>query len=156
MGGSPCQDLSVAGKRAGLNGARSSLVYVFAELVNFYKPRYFFLENVASMTKESRDIISRLIGIEPVEISSAPVSAQHRKRLYWTNIPYAPPQPHGLLIKDILEEKPTGFLSYPKERVFLKNNSVSKNFFVKKSGIWITTVEAKVIVYTIWRENSRR
>lgn len=134
MGGSPCQDLSIAGKRAGLAGSRSGLFYVFVDMLKHYKPRYFFLENVASMPKTAKDTITQALGVEPVEINSLLVSAQSRKRLYWTNIPYTPPEPYGLLIKDILEEKPTGFLSYPKERVFLKNNRVSKNSFVKKIG----------------------
>ncbi len=134
MGGSPCQDLSVAGKRAGLNGARSGLVFVFAELVKHYKPRYFFLENVASMTKADREVITELMGVEPLEITSAPVSAQHRRRLYWTNIPYITPQPQGLTIKDILEDEPKGVLYYEKERVFLKNSPVNCSTFVRQIG----------------------
>ncbi|WP_242347334.1 DNA cytosine methyltransferase [Mucispirillum schaedleri] len=134
MGGSPCQDLSVAGKRAGLNGARSGLVFVFAELVKHYKPRYFFLENVASMTKADREVITELMGVEPLEITSAPVSAQHRRRLYWTNIPYITPQPQGLTIKDILEDEPKGVLYYEKERVFLKNSPVNCSTFVRQTG----------------------
>ena len=102
MGGSPCQDLSIAGKRAGLKGERSSLVYVFADMVKYYKPRYFFLENVASMKKEDRDIITELMGVEPIEVNAALVSAQQRKRLYWTNIPYTKPENKRVYVKDIL------------------------------------------------------
>lgn len=102
MGGSPCQDLSIAGKRAGLKGERSSLVYVFADMVRYYKPRYFFLENVASMKKEDRDIITELMGVEPVEVNSALVSAQQRKRLYWTNISYTPPVDKLIVVENIL------------------------------------------------------
>ena len=134
MGGSPCQDFIVAGQRAGLNGARSGLVFVFAELVKHYKPRYFFLENVASMTKADREVITELMGVEPLEITSAPVSAQHRRRLYWTNIPYITPQPQGLTIKDILEDEPKGVLYYEKERVFLKNSPVNCSTFVRQIG----------------------
>ena len=105
IGGSPCQDLSIAGKRAGLTGERSGLFWHFVRLVRTCKPKYFLLENVASMNKESRDIISKALGIEPILINSALVSAQQRKRLYWTNIPgITQPQDKGILLKDILED----------------------------------------------------
>lgn len=105
MGGSPCQDLSIAGKRAGLSGERSGLFWHFVRLVRTCKPKYFLLENVASMTKENRDIISKALGVEPILINSALVSAQQRKRLYWTNIPgITQPQDKGILLKDILED----------------------------------------------------
>ena len=58
MGGSPCQDLSIAGKRAGLQGERSGLFYKFVEAIETIKPKYFLLENV-KMKKEWQDIISR-------------------------------------------------------------------------------------------------
>lgn len=133
MGGSPCQDLSIAGKRAGLKGARSNLVNVFAELIQYYKPKYFFLENVAGMTKADRDTISELMGVEPLEINSADVSAQSRRRLYWTNIPYITPYPNSLLIEDILEPAPAGSLYYEKSRVFLKSKAASSGL-VRKIG----------------------
>jgi DNA-cytosine methyltransferase len=53
IGGSPCQDLSVAGKRAGLSGDRSGLFYEYVRLVNEIRPKYFILENVYSMSKEN-------------------------------------------------------------------------------------------------------
>lgn len=133
MGGSPCQDLSIAGKRAGLKGARSSLVYVFADMVKYYKPKYFFLENVTSMTKTDRDTITGLMGVEPLEINSADVSAQSRRRLYWTNIPYITPYPNSLLIENILEPAPAGSLYYEKSRVFLKSKAASSGL-VRKIG----------------------
>ena len=74
MGGSPCQDLSIAGKRAGLGGERSGLFWHFVRLVRTCKPKYFLLENVASMTKENRDIMSEALGVEPILINSALVS----------------------------------------------------------------------------------
>lgn len=105
IGGSPCQDLSSAGKRAGLTGERSGLFWHFVRLLRTCKPKYFLLENVASMNKESRDIISKALGVEPILINSALVSAQQRKRLYWTNIPgITQLQDKGILLKDILED----------------------------------------------------
>ena len=104
IGGSPCQDLSIAKKdRKGLDGERSSLFWEFVRIKNEIKPKWFILENVASMPKEARDIITREIGVEPVMFNASLVSAQCRKRLFWTNIPFELPEDKGILLKDILE-----------------------------------------------------
>jgi len=77
-------------------------------LLTEIRPRYFLLENVASMKKADRDEITRIIGVEPIMINSSLVSAQNRKRLYWTNIPGVKlPEDRGILLKDILEDIPT-------------------------------------------------
>jgi len=102
IGGSPCQDLSFAGKGKGLEGDRSSLFYQYFRLLKECKPKYFLLENVR-MKKEYSDIISDLLGVQPIEINSSLVSAQNRKRLYWTNIPnVTQPEDKGILLKDVL------------------------------------------------------
>jgi len=104
IGGSPCQDLSIAKKdRKGLDGERSSLFWEFVRIKNEIKPKWFILENVASMTKEARDTITREMGVEPVMFNASLVSAQSRKRLFWTNIPFELPEDRGILLKDILE-----------------------------------------------------
>lgn len=88
IGGSPCQDLSVAKKqREGLKGKRSGLFYEYVRILKELKPKYFILENVASMPKEAKDEITKELGVEPIMIDAALVSAQRRKRLFWTNIP---------------------------------------------------------------------
>ena len=86
IGGSPCQDLSIAGKRKGLSGERSGLFYKFVEALEIIKPKYFLLENNVGMPRDAYEEISRLMGCYPIEINSALVSAQNRKRYYWTNI----------------------------------------------------------------------
>lgn len=105
IGGSPCQDLSIAAKnRKGLQGSRSGLFYEYLRLRDKLKPTYFLLENVVSMSKESRDIITSEMGVEPIMINSSLVSAQHRKRLYWTNIPnVTQPDDCHIYLCDILE-----------------------------------------------------
>lgn len=105
IGGSPCQDLSIAkNDRKGLAGERSGLFFKYVEALQTIKPKYFLLENVASMSKENRNRITEILGVEPIMINSALVSAQQRKRLYWTNIPnVTQPQDKGILLKDILE-----------------------------------------------------
>lgn len=108
IGGSPCQDLSCAGKCAGLQGARSGLFYTFLEMIRYYKPRFFVLENVASMSNENKNIITELMGVEPVMLNAALVSAQQRKRYFWTNIPTSELKDKGIVVKDILESGDTG------------------------------------------------
>lgn len=86
IGGSPCQDLSIAKKdRKGLDGERSGLFYEYVRILNEVKPKYFILENVASMSKESKDKISEILGVQPVMINASLVSAQNRKRLFWVS-----------------------------------------------------------------------
>lgn len=106
IGGSPCQDLSIAkSNRKGLDGERSGLFWNYVLMLKYVKPKYFVLENVASMPKEAKDIISRELGVEPIMINAALVSAQNRKRLFWTNIPnVTQPDDRGILLKDILEK----------------------------------------------------
>lgn len=104
IGGSPCQDLSIAGTRKGLEGNRSCLFWEFVRVLKTIKPKYFLFENVASMKNEDKEIITKTLGVEPICINSALVSAQTRKRLYWTNIPNVQqPENRGILLKDILE-----------------------------------------------------
>jgi DNA-cytosine methyltransferase len=104
IGGSPCQDLSIAKQnREGLQGSRSSLFWEYIRIFRIVKPRWFILENVASMSEEDRDIITAEMGVEPVMFNASLVSAQSRKRLFWTNIPFTLPPDRGILLKDILQ-----------------------------------------------------
>jgi len=64
------------------------------------------MENVNSMPKEAKAIITETLGVEPIMINAALVSAQNRKRLFWTNIPNVTlPEDRGILLKDILEQE---------------------------------------------------
>jgi len=106
IGGSPCQDLSIAKKdRKGLDGDRSGLFWEYVRILKEVKPKYFILENVNSMPKEAKAIITEALGVEPIMINAALVSAQNRKRLFWTNIPNViQPEDRGILLRDILEQ----------------------------------------------------
>ena len=109
IGGSPCQDLSIAKQnREGLRGARSGLFWKYVEALEVIHPKWFLLENVASMRNEDRDAITATLKkiypeTECIMINSALVSAQQRKRYYWTNWHVEQPQDKGILLKDILE-----------------------------------------------------
>lgn len=110
IGGSPCQGFSFAGKQLNFNDPRSKLFFEFVRLLDELKPKYFLLENV-KMQKEFEDIITFYMGVAPLEINSKLISAQSRKRLYWTNIDeyngfFGPGQPErkDIILKDILQQ----------------------------------------------------
>lgn len=107
IGGSPCQGFSFAGKQLNFEDPRSVLFFEYVRVLKELRAKNpdikFLLENV-KMKKEYQDIISKYLGVEPIEINSALVSAQNRKRLYWTNIEgVEQPKDKGVLLKDILE-----------------------------------------------------
>jgi DNA (cytosine-5)-methyltransferase 3A len=140
IGGSPCQSFSFAGKRKGMatkceteiltlnhylelkaDGyefeGQSYLFWEFMRLLNECKPKYFLLENV-EMGEKWEKVLSKAIGVNGIHINSALVSAQNRKRIYWTNIGMQPgglfgdlvsiiqkPKDKGILLKDVLENK---------------------------------------------------
>ena len=106
MGGSPCQSLSIVQSqiRQHLEG-KSKLFFEFVRALEEMKPRYFLCENVASMNEESKNVISDLLGCEPIFIDSKLFSAQQRPRYYWTNIPFEtvlPPE-SPVVLKDIMQ-----------------------------------------------------
>ena len=115
LAGSPCQGFSFAGKQLNFDDPRSKLFFEFIRIVDninkrkaqLGKPQVkFLLENVR-MKKESQDVITKALGVEPILINSALVSAQNRNRLYWTNIPnVTQPQDKGIVLSDILEDLP--------------------------------------------------
>ncbi len=107
IGGSPCQDLSISKSktRKGLDGTKSSLFYEYVRILREVEPKWIILENVASMSDESRDIISKELGVQPIELNAKDFSAQNRARYFWTNIPVQQPTESScLVIEDILEE----------------------------------------------------
>lgn len=103
IGGSPCQGFSFAGKQLNFDDPRSALFFEFVRLLKELKPKYFLLENV-KMKKDYQKIISDLLEVEPIEINSSLLSAQNRRRLYWTNIPgLKQPKDKAILLCDIIE-----------------------------------------------------
>ena len=108
MGGSPCQDLSsykASSKEGwrGLNGSKSNLFYHYVRAIKECNPKYFLLENVASMEQRWVDVISEELGVKPIMINSSLVCAAERKRLYWTNIPVLhQPKDRGRVLADIV------------------------------------------------------
>lgn len=107
MGGTPCQGFSFSGKQLAFDDPRSKLFFTFADILDHVKtvnPNVkFLLENV-KMKKEYEAVISERLGVEPILINSALVSAQNRRRLYWTNWPTKLPEDKGILLRDIVHE----------------------------------------------------
>lgn len=139
IGGSPCQGFSLAGKQLNFEDSRSKLFFEYVRIlkeIRIINPSVkFLLENV-KMKKEYQDIVSNLLGVEPIEINSALVSAQNRSRLYWTNIEgVTQPEDRQIVMADILEpvsdkcncditfsylSKPEGRLTFTKSRKNLR------------------------------------
>ena len=162
IGGSPCQSFSFAGKRKGMatkceteiltlehylqlknDGfefeGQSYLFWEFMRLLNETKPKYFLLENV-EMGEKWEKVLSKAIGINGIHINSALVSAQNRKRIYWTNIGLEPgglfgdlesiitqPKDKCILLKDILENEVN-------EKYFLSDKAVK--YMQKRIGVY--------------------
>ena len=106
MGGSPCTFWSIAknNREIDKSGNGWKLFMSFANAVKRIRPKWFLYENVASMPTNIKDYITEELQVEPIMINSSLLSAQQRKRLYWTNIPNVErPQDRGILLKDILE-----------------------------------------------------
>jgi DNA-cytosine methyltransferase len=113
IGGTPCQGFSFAGKQLAFDDPRSKLFFVYADILNYIKtlnPNVkFMLENVR-MKKEYLAVISEQLGVEPVFINSALVSAQNRRRFYWANWKIEQPEEKGILLADILESEGFGVI----------------------------------------------
>lgn len=112
-GGSPCQSFSVAGNGKGFDDERGKLFLEYIRLRDEIKPKFFIFENVNSMSKKNKDIMSSYFGFEPVVINSALLTAQSRKRIYYVGklndegnydkVSIDQPSDRGIFLKDILE-----------------------------------------------------
>lgn len=139
LSGSPCQDLSNAGKKAGINGKKSSLFFVFIDILNHTRklnPNVMFLqENVGSASKKDVGIMSRALGVYPVRINSELVVAASRDRYYWTNIKtkrtmfdevvdIPQPKDRNIFLSDVIK---IGYTNMDKARALLQSDSRPNN-----------------------------
>jgi hypothetical protein len=107
--GSTCQTFSIAMKtehRIGLNDREKSGLFLECHrILKEVNPKYFLMENVASMKDEDRDVITTMMGVEPIRINSEIVAPALRDRYYWTNIPNVQqPKRKNVKLQDILTE----------------------------------------------------
>ena len=145
MAGSPCQGFSLAGKKLNFEDPRSKLFFEFVRILNECKPKYFFLEN-NKMKKEHEAIITEILGVAPIKVDASLLSAQHRERLYWTNIPNAGvPIDQKVMLRDLVGDYegiwvyPRGFneggvQSYKGKCPTITISSWEHNFFLVKNG----------------------
>jgi len=143
IGGSPCQDLSIAKQdRKGLKGNRSSLFFEYVRILKLIKPTYFILENVASMSKADKQEITDTLGIEPILINSALLTAQQRKRLYWVGklvngkykqVKIEQPEDKKIVLKDVIEG---GFVDREKSHAIISSigRTTHREYFKKNQG----------------------
>ena len=116
IGGSPCTHWSIAqtkNRETEASGIGWELFLNYRIARDKYKPDYFLYENNRSMSPAIRTQITAELGVEPVLINSALVSAQNRQRLYWvgrrnpdgtySQVPVEQPEDRGILLRDILE-----------------------------------------------------
>ena len=193
IGGSPCQSFSFAGKRKGMATkceteiltlehylelkaegyefeGQSYLFWEYMRLLNECKPKYFLLENV-EMGEKWEKVLSKAIGVNGIHINSALVSAQNRKRIYWTNIGMQPgglfgdlesiiqqPKDKGILLKDILEsEVDEKYFLSEKAIEYLNRDSLGKyssrlafmNYEDKSKSTCVTANHSKGIPYNM-------
>ena len=107
LGGSPCTHWSIAqtkNRETEPSGIGWELFKNYTIALEKFQPDYFLYENNKSMSAAIREQITQELGVEPICLNSALVSAQNRQRLYWTNIQgVEQPEDHGILLRDILE-----------------------------------------------------
>ena len=116
IGGSPCTRWSIAqtkNRETEASGIGWELFLNYRIARDKYKPDFFLYENNKSMSPAIRAQITAELGVEPVLINSALVSAQNRQRLYWvgkrnpdgtySQVPVEQPEDRGILLRDILE-----------------------------------------------------
>jgi DNA-cytosine methyltransferase len=164
IGGSPCQSFTFAGKRAGMSTkdnieilsieqylylkkegfefeGQSYLFWEYMRILNEVKPKYFLLENV-KMENKWKNILTNVIGVEPILINSNLFSAQNRQRLYWTNIPLNEIKiKNELLLKDIIDNNVDKkyHLSIVHHKAFLKSYNWKHNDINEKSKPILST-----------------
>ena len=106
IGGSPCTYWSIAknNREVTPDGIGGQLFMQYKRALDESGCKYFLYENNYSIHKNIKDFISEQLGVQPIMINSALVSAQNRKRCYWTNIPdISQPEDKKILLNDILD-----------------------------------------------------
>lgn len=145
MAGSPCTGFSFAGKGLNFDDPQSVLFFEFLRLLKEIKPKNFLLENV-KMKQEHQDVISRLLGYQPILINSADYSAQNRERLYWTDMERPKKTKCDVSLVDILEnEVPEKYFIKPKQAIKLLDKETEKG----KIG-YIRTDSQSQRIYSIY------
>lgn len=155
LAGPPCQGFSIAGKGLNWDDTRSQLFFKAIEILWRYEPKYFLFENVASMKKEIVKEIDELMEVNSVMINSALVSAQNRKRNFWSNLKIEQPADKGILLKNVIENN---FVDRDKSHCidanYYKGGNL-KSYFEKNRRQLVFTDKSQTIPATIYKENAK-
>ena len=151
IGGSPCQGFSFAGKQLAFDDPRSKLFFVYVDILNHIKKHNhdvkFMLENV-KMKREHLDVISEHLGVQPVFINSALVSAQNRQRYYWANWTFGQPGDKGILLAGILESGAVDRdKSYCIDANYFKGGSLKNYLDKKRMQVALSQSETRLCVF---------
>lgn len=136
LAGSPCQGFSFSGKQLSFEDPRSKLFFVFIDILNHIKrlnPNIkFLLENV-NMKRSHMEVITRYVGVFPVNINSNLVSAQDRNRWYWTNIKTKKVGLFGEIHSDIKQPKDECIISK-----YILDSEVDEKYYISDKMIkWL-------------------
>jgi DNA (cytosine-5)-methyltransferase 3A len=151
LAGTPCTGFSAMGKHLNFEDPQSRLFWVFADIlrqVRKFNPEVLFLFENVMMKKEYRRIISETLGVCPVSINSALVSAQERSRYYWTNIrtksvglfnelhtDIPQPEDRGIMLCDILEDRvPDKYYASERQLKYALNPTRLKKKYTQLDG----------------------
>lgn len=113
IGGSPCTFWSIAknNRETTPDGMGGKMFLEYVRALRESEVPYFLYENNYSIHQNIKDFITEQLGVDPIMINSALVSAQNRKRCYWTNIFVNQPEDKGIMLEDIIG----GGLTYKKK-----------------------------------------
>lgn len=174
IGGSPCTHWSIAkkqGRETEPEGQGWELFQNYKIALVKFRPDYFLYENNNSISAAIKERITLELGVEPIVINSALVSAQSRKRVYWTNIPgVRQPKDRRLVVRDILESGiPLTEKAYTLKANYIHTNEVnaldydhfpapmaaepmrSDSGSMRKRPRWLSTCPARRRVRPAWR-----
>lgn len=151
IGGSPCQGFSFAGKQLAFDDPRSKLFFVYVDILNHIKKHNphvkFMLENV-KMKKEYLGVISEQLGVQPVFLNSALLSAQNRQRYYWANWEFGQPEDKGIVLADIIESGAVDRdKSYCIDANYFKGGSLKNYLDKKRRQVALSQSETRLCVF---------
>ena len=108
IGGSPCNHWTIAkaNRETTCDGIGFKLFLQYVKALKETKPKYFLYENNFAIHRNIKDKITECLGVEPIMINSSLVSAQNRKRYYWTNIPnIVNPHDKNIKLSDVINQE---------------------------------------------------
>lgn len=159
IGGSPCTYWSIAKNNRELtpDGVGGQLFMHYERALQESGCKHFLYENNYSIHKNIKNFISKQLGVEPLMINSALVSAQSRKRLYWTNIPnVALPEDKGILLEDIV--LPDALVDRDKAHAIIASigRTTHREYFKKNQGQMVYLAVELSNIYGGFKEKKPR